>query len=121
MASVEKFIARAFAARNAAHLAHWKVTGEGSYAKHQALGVFYDQLIDLLDTYVEAHQGAFGLVGKVEGEKEPQDIADALRAELLWLTENRSKISRGVPALENILDEISALHMSTLYKLENLR
>jgi hypothetical protein len=26
-----------------------------------------------------------------------------------------------VPALENIIDELTALHMKTLYKLENLR
>jgi len=26
-----------------------------------------------------------------------------------------------VPALENILDDLTALHMTTLYKLENLK
>jgi hypothetical protein len=119
MAAVEKLIDRAFALRGAAHAAHWKATGEGSYARHVALGDFYDGLIDALDKYVEAHQGTFGLVGKLKDDVE--DITAQIRSELVWIAEHRSEIARGVPALENILDELTALHMSTLYKLENLR
>jgi hypothetical protein len=119
MAAVEKLIDRAFALRGAAHAAHWKATGQGSYARHTALGEFYDGLIDGLDRYVEAHQGTFGLVGKLAADTD--DIVAQIRAELVWLTEHRSEVARGVPALENILDELAALHMSTLYKLENLR
>jgi len=119
MSSVEKLIDRAFALRNSSHAAHWKATGEGSYAKHQALGDFYDGLIDILDKYVEAHQGTFGLVGKLDADV--KNITEDIRAELLWIVENRSEIARGIPALENIVDELAGLHMSTLYKLENLR
>jgi len=116
---IEELIDRVFKARNASHIAHWKVTGEGSYAKHKALGEFYESVIPLLDSYVEAQQGTFGLIGAVEGEV--KDTTKLIRDELAWLTYNREKIARGVPALENILDELSGLHMSTLYKLENLR
>jgi hypothetical protein len=41
--------------------------------------------------------------------------------DIIWLNENRARLAKGVPALENILDELTALHMKTLYKLENLR
>jgi hypothetical protein len=113
---VEELINKVFAARTAAHIAHWKTK---SYAQHEALGEFYDDVIDALDKYIEAHQGGFGLVGKVDGEA--KDITQMIRDEMLWINENRAKIARGVPALENILDEISSLHMKALYKLENLR
>lgn len=113
---VEQLIQRLFAARNAAHLAHWKTK---SYAQHQALGEFYDELIERLDEYVEAHQGTFGIVGKVEGDTD--DIVRLIREETLWLNEHRSSIAKQVPALENLLDAVTDLHLKTLYKLENLR
>lgn len=117
MATVDELIKRAFKLRNTTHLAHWQATGEGSYARHQALGEFYDALLDQLDGYVEAHQGAFGLVA----EKPSEDATEAIRKSMLWVTEHRGEIARGVPALENLLDELVALHLRTLYKLEHLR
>lgn len=113
---IEQLIDRMFKSRNAAHIEHWKTD---SYSKHKALGGFYDDLIDQLDKYVEAHQGTFGLIGKVAGEE--KDVAKIIHDDIIWLNENREKIARGVPALENIVDELTALHMKTLYKLENLR
>jgi len=113
---IEKLIDKMFESRNAAHIEHWKTD---SYSKHQALGDFYDGVIDMLDKYVEAHQGTFGLIGKVVGEE--KDVAKIIHDDIIWLNENRDKIARGVPALENIIDELTGLHMKTLYKLENLR
>lgn len=113
---VDQLIQRAFKLRNATHLAHWRATGEGSYARHQALGEFYDGLLDKLDEYVESHQGAFGLVSGAN-----DDTVEAIRQEMLWLTEHRGQIARGVPALENLLDELVGLHLRALYKLEHLR
>ena len=113
---VEELIKRMFALRNAAHIQHWKTK---SFSQHSALGDFYDEVIEGIDKYVEAHQGTFGVVGKVEGEE--QDVAKMIRDEIIWLNENRSKIACEVPALENIIDELSGVHMKTLYKLENLK
>lgn len=113
---VEQFIKRAFKIRDAAHIEHWKTT---SYAAHMALGDFYEAEIDLIDKYVEAHQGAFGVIEDVEDT--PKDIAGMINEEIVWLSENREDITQGVSALENIIDEISGMHMKTLYKLENLR
>ena len=114
---IDQLIKRAVKLRDATHLAHWQATGEGSYARHQALGEFYEGMLGKLDEYVETHQGAFGL--SVEGGGE--DTLEAIRKQMLWLTEHRSEIARGVPALENLLDELVALHLRTLYKLEHLR
>lgn len=113
---VEQLIDRLFAARNAAHAAHWKTK---SYAAHKALGHYYEGVIEALDDYVEAHQGTFGIVGKIEGDTD--NITRVIRDEIVWLNENRSKIAKDIPALENLLDSLTDLHMKTLYKLENLR
>lgn len=110
---VEKLIERMFESRNAAHVAHWKTD---SYAKHMALGDFYDKIIDILDKYVEAHQGTFGLVKTKE-----DDVSKVIHDDIIWLNEHRDEIAQGIPALENILDELTGEHMTTLYKLENLR
>lgn len=39
---IEQLVSKVFAARNAAHLAHWST---GSYAQHVVLGDFYDGVI----------------------------------------------------------------------------
>lgn len=113
---VEKLIEKLFHARNAAHIQHWKT---GSYAQHKALGNYYEDVIGKLDDFIEAYQGTFGLVGEVAEQE--KDVSKLIHDYIIWLNENRSKLAKGVPALENIIDEITALHMKTLYKLENLR
>lgn len=116
---IEELVSRCFAIRNAAHLAHWAT---GSYSEHVALGGFYDSVIDKLDAIVEAYQGAFGRIGKV-------DLEDETKGEILkqigdagdWISENRAKISRGETMIENMLDDLEALFSSTYYKLKFLK
>ena len=109
---IKDLITRQFEIRNRAHREHW-ATKNGE--QHRALGEFYDGVIDGLDKYVEAYQGVFGTVEK------SKDATQDIRDELVWLCENRSKVAKDIPALENILDELCGLYMTTLYKLENLR
>jgi DNA-binding ferritin-like protein len=42
----------------ALHRLHLKVTGEGSFAQHMALGELYEALPNLVDTVAEGYQGA---------------------------------------------------------------
>lgn len=116
---MEELIARIFKTRNQAHLAHWKTK---SYAEHQALGELYDSLIDLLDKLVEACQGSKGIIGHVDlsCKDESVEIVKCLTEDANWISKNRSKVGHNVPALENILDEIVALYLTTIYKLKNL-
>jgi hypothetical protein len=113
---IKELITKSFKARNTAHANHWTTN---SFSQHQALGEFYDNIIDVLDRYVEAYQGTFGQLEQAPDQVE--DIAKFLRKDLLWLNSNRKDVARGVPALENILDEMTAVYMTTLYKIENLR
>lgn len=119
MSTPAEFIARAFAVRTAAHLAHLQ---SRSYAEHVALGGFYDSLVDLVDSYAEAYQGLFGLIKDYPATPVPTgaplstlvDFAD-------WLRAHRDKLGQGETALENILDEAVALTAQTIYKLRFLK
>lgn len=116
---IEQLISRIFCIRNDAHLAHWK---SKSYAQHEALGDFYEAIIGTLDKLVEAYQGYFGIVGEIPNYKSKQtDIVKMLSVEAVWITTNRSEIAKNLPALENIVDELSGEFYSTIYKLVNLK
>jgi len=116
---IEHMIGKVFATRNAAHVEHWKTK---SYAQHQALGDFYDGVIDLVDKLVEAYQGAAGIIGDVKSDGKSSDqIIDRLKDEVVWIEQNKSGCCKNISALENIVDEMVALYLTTIYKLENLR
>lgn len=116
---IEELIAKVFAARNAAHLEHWRTK---SFAAHMALGDFYDSVIDIVDTLVEAYQGNFGIIGKVPDVEQihNESCIKCLNDQVAWIAKNRSEIAQEVDSLENIVDELTGLYLKTLYKLENL-
>lgn len=115
---IEQLVEKVFAARNATHLAHWSTK---SFAEHMALGDFYDGVIDIVDKLVEAYQGYEGLI-KVESLENElgKDIIKMLNEQVAWIADNREEIACDISALENIVDELSGLYLSTIYKLENL-
>ena len=115
---INQLIARVFEARNCAHLEHWNTS---SYAAHQALGEFYDGVIDLVDDLVEAHSGAFGKVGKVDlGPRQTKACVSLLGEQVVWISKNKDEICQEIDSLENIVDEIVGLYLKTLYKLKEL-
>lgn len=116
---IEELIERTFATRNAAHLEHWRTK---SFAAHDALGIFYNALLAALDPIVEAHQGVFKLVSIGEMAKQPKvtNIIDHLEEELVWITKNRKSITSGLPAIDNMLQELEGVYIAALYKLKRL-
>jgi DNA-binding ferritin-like protein len=118
MSTAADLIARCFAARTAAHIAHLRTK---SFAAHKALEDFYEGIVDRTDTFAEAYQGVFGVIESYpdceicKGELKP---IKELRE---WLVQNRTKVAQGQRELENLIDEISALCDSTIYKLVNLK
>ncbi len=116
---IEQLISKVFAARNAAHLAHWAT---GSYAEHVALGDFYEKAIDLIDDFIESYQGAFGKIGKFELNKEKsQDIIAMLAEQAQWMNENSEALCNDISATENLLDNLIDLYLKTSYKLKELK
>lgn len=116
---ITTLISKVFATRGYAHLAHWSTA---SYAEHVALGDFYEEIVDGLDKLVEAYQGTFGKVKGVElcGDDAPADIIKHISAELIWMNNNCEEITKDLATLDNILQELQAVYMKTLYKLKNL-
>lgn len=119
---IEELISRVFYTRNVAHWQHWRSTGTGSYAKHQALGEFYDGVIDHLDPLVEAYQGAFELVGDIPAPpKAKEDILAHLTQEADWIEEHHEDICQGNRAVANLIDSLTAVYLTAIYKLRNLK
>ena len=119
---IEQLISRVFYARNVAHFAHWRATGTGSYAKHKALGKFYDDVIKAIDSLVEAYQGAFDLVGSIPApDAETSDPLKLLEGDAAWIEENHEDVCRGNRAVANLLDGVGDVYLRTIYKLRNLK
>lgn len=119
---IEQLIARVFYARNVAHFEHWRAKGDGSFAKHMALGSFYDDVIDALDALVEAYQGAFELVGNIPvPDTSKSAILPILEADAKWIEENHEKVCKGNRAVANLIDGVTGVYLSTIYKLRNLK
>ena len=117
MSQAEEFVSKALLDRDLAHLAHWKTKG---YAEHKALNEFYDELLDLIDGFVEQYQGYYGGrmdINRADTEKF-KDIRDALEARAEWIERVRYEIcDRDETALQNTIDEIVRLYQHTLYML----
>lgn len=119
---IEQLISRVFHSRNVAHWSHWRAKGTGSYAQHVALGDFYDGVIDALDPLVEAYQGAYDLVGAIPaGKNADTDILKHLQADAEWIEQNHEAICQGNRAIANLIDSLTGVYLSAIYKLRNLK
>jgi hypothetical protein len=118
---IEELVSRVFYARNVAHVEHWAANGVGAYARHKALGKFYEEIIEAIDGVVEAYQGAFELIGTVGAPKtKANDILLMLIEDAAWIEKNHDKICKGNRAVANLLDVVTGVYLSTIYKLKNL-
>lgn len=120
MSNCNEFIGMMFLARDVTHSAHLNTR---SYAKHIALNEFYDGIIDLADKFAEAYQGKYGLIGPIslQSAKKQGNIVEFLEGQLDEIHSVRYKVvDKDCTAIHNIIDEIEALYMSTLYKLKFL-
>jgi DNA-binding ferritin-like protein len=102
--------------RDKAHLAHWNTT---IYAKHKALGKFYEGLTDLLDTFVETYQGKYGRI-EFAGLSELRIVTDANTLVEQAYTEAEQiekQIDIKCTDLLNILADIKGLCNHTKYLL----
>ena len=115
-----EFIGCMFLARDVAHSVHLNTR---SYAKHKALNKFYDGIVDLADTFAEMYQGRHGLVGPIalHSAKKTSNIVEFLTDSLAEIEDARYKVcDKDDTAIQNIIDEIVGLYLSTLYKLRFL-
>ena len=114
---VAKIVGIMFASRDFAHRAHLKTP---DYSKHMALNSFYLEIIELADDLAEVGQGMFGLMSipTVTFKSDVSDPIKGLTAQMNAVLEEADGCSVG--ALKNIVDEIQALYLKTLYKMKYL-
>jgi hypothetical protein len=114
------FVGTLFLARDVAHSVHLNTR---SFSKHMALNSFYDEVVDLADKFAEAYQGRHGLIGPVSlmSAKKTGNIIEFLESSLQEIEDSRYKVCEKTDtAIQNIIDEIVGLYLSTLYKLKSL-
>jgi len=116
---IQELIGRVFAARDIAHRAHWRTT---SYSENNALNKFYESLPDHIDGIVETHQGLLGLVDpEIVLAEDPENLLVWMKSEADWIEANRELIAMGSNAVANLIDGLTGLYLTTIYKLENLK
>ena len=109
-----------FLARDVTHSVHLNTR---SYSKHKALQKFYDNIIDRADTFAEAYQGRYGLIGPIAlmSAKKTENVVAFLEDQLAELEATRYEVcGKDDAPLQNLIDGIIELYLSTLYKLKFL-
>lgn len=116
-ASVAGFLSMLLGSRTQAHVFHLQTS---SYAMHKALDDFYNKVVELFDDYVEMYQGRYGLV---KGYLPPTTYYEGDESVIPYFTtlaqfvdEERASLPQDSD-LNNVVDEISGLIRSTMYKL----
>lgn len=116
--SCADLIGHLFLARDVTHSVHLNTR---SYAKHKALGSFYENVIELADDLAETYQGKYGLIGPItlHSAKKTNNVVEFLEDSLAEVEKARKEYQDDT-ALQNIIDEIVGLYRKTLYKLKFL-
>ena len=118
--SCADFIGTLFLARDVAHSVHLNTR---SFSKHSALNAFYDGIIDHADAFAEAYQGRHGLIGPISlmNAKNTSNIVSFLESSLAEIEDMRYKVvKKEDTSLQQLIDNIVELYLTTLYKLKFL-
>jgi hypothetical protein len=114
---VKGLVQKMFEARQVAHNCHLKTK---SFAEHEALGKFYEGLLEFVDDFVETYQGQHGLLGDCNFTVESVANATEYLEDCVRLF-SVGRDSLKEPHLQNIMDEVIALTYKTVYKLKFLK
>lgn len=113
---VELYFGTLFQSRDIAHVSHLAID---SFAKHEALKLYYEGIIPLIDSLVEEYQGTHENIVLNIPPSNNVDIIPYFE-ELSKFVEDNKSIFEEEGNLANIVDSISSLIKSTLYKLKKL-
>ena len=114
------FVGTLFLARDVAHSVHLNTR---SFSKHSALNSFYGEIVELADKFAEAYQGRHGLIGPISlmSAKKTTNIVEFLEDSMADIEKMRFEVVEKTDTpLQNIIDEIVGLYLSTLCKLKFL-
>lgn len=100
------------------HFFHWSTD---SYAKHIALAEYYDGIVELTDSFVEAYMGKYEKITKFPSTyHQPKDPVSYLKSLQAFVQAARDDLPQD-SELQNLVDEIADLINTTTYKLVNLK
>jgi hypothetical protein len=121
-AIIGQFVSTLMAARTQAHIYHLQTP---SFAAHKALNEFYDNIIDLIDGFVETYQGKYGIITgysnvALQEYQSCEGIIAYFTTLCMFIEKSRSIIAQD-SYLQNQVDEIVAEIHSLLYKLRFLK
>ena len=114
------FVGLLFLARDVTHSVHLNTR---SYSKHVALNAFYDGIIDHADAFAEAYQGRHGLMGPItlHSAKKTSNVIEFLQDSLDEIEKERYNVcDKSDSSLQQLIDNIIELYLTTLYKLKFL-
>lgn len=120
------FFSKLFEVRQISHIFHLQVQGDmGSGWQHEALGEFYNEILEFTDDLIETYQGQYGIVEGYEiidsSITSETKSLDYLKENVEFIKKERKAISAEDTHLHNIVDEIIALFYKTIYKLTYLK
>lgn len=118
---IQELMGVLFISRDFAHKRH---LSSASYSEHKALEGFYEDIIPAADKLAEAWQGKnLTLIGEI-----PCMLIDykdtsvkGLTAQLDAVESYRKDVAGNYSPLNNIMDEIVEIYLSTIYKLTFLK
>ena len=111
--------------RTQAHVFHLRVKGKGSYAVHIALQAYYEGIIPLVEGLVESYQGNrdliyFDTVDEIENGATIENITKYFNKLYTVVEKLRKEKDLQDSWIQNDIDTVVSLILSTKYKLENL-
>jgi hypothetical protein len=106
-----------------AQVFHRQVTGPGSFSAHMALGNYYDEIIEKVDSLTESYQGKYGLLTNYKSFNLMQ--FESIEQVITYFEELCVKVYELRQAftdsyIQNQIDTIEELLYSTKYKLKFL-
>lgn len=119
---IGRLLAIMFLSRDIAHRIHLKTD---SLSKHLALGSFYEEIVPLADSVAEMYQGRNGIIDEIPLLEDDEDLDDPVKVltrHLEWLEKVRyTAVEKSETAIQNEIDTVVGLYLSTLYKLKCLK
>ena len=115
-----EFLGLLFLARDVAHSVHLNTR---SFSKHEALNIFYNRIIGAADDFAEAYQGRYGLIGPItlHSAKKTANVIEFLQDSLAEIEAARYDVcDKTDSSLQQLIDNIVELYLTTLYKLKFL-
>ena len=115
-----EFVGIMFLGRDVAHSVHLNTR---SFSKHMALNTFYTEIIEHADAFAEAYNGRHGLLGQIviPANKKTANIVEFLQGQLAEIEAARYAVcDKTDTSLQQLIDNIVELYLTSLYKLRFL-